>query len=124
VDAPLIVENRIDGFSFYESPRALTERLEEWYVDEEEWRAWDASGRRITLVVEDGLVIARALEDIPGHTRELQDALESWLGSRNKVRVADGATTSDLIAAGVEIEGIVAEAVPLAQRVRQILRRR
>ena len=24
-----------------------------WYVDEEEWRAWDAEGRRLSLVVED-----------------------------------------------------------------------
>jgi hypothetical protein len=117
---PLVVENRIDGFSFYESSAALTGQLEVWYVDEEEWRAWDAGGRRLTLAVEDGFVVPRLLEDEPAHVSELREALNEWLARNGRPSTG---SVADLINEGIALEGLVREPIPFRQWLRALLRR-
>src|SRR4051812_7355843 len=81
---PIIIENRLDGFEFYESPTAVTHQLEEWYVTDEDWRAYDGEGREVVLQVEDGRVIARLSDGAPYHTEDLRAALLSWLQRRGQ----------------------------------------
>jgi hypothetical protein len=120
VHHPLVIENRVDGFSFYESPAAVTAHLEEWYVDEEQWRAWDASGRRLTLVLEDRLVVPRLLETEPAHLSELREALGAWLAKSGRPATGPAA---DLIEAGIALEGLLRDPTPFREWLRARLRR-
>ena len=64
---PLVVDNRLDGPSFFESGDAVTAHLEEWYVTDEDWDAYDSEGRAVELVAEKRGVIARPVEAEPTH---------------------------------------------------------
>ena len=49
---PIVVVNRPDGVTLYESADDLTAQLEAWYVTDEGFDAYDAEGRLVELIVE------------------------------------------------------------------------
>src|SRR5205823_1142554 len=120
---PLIIENRIDGFSFYESPRALTGRLEEWYASDEDWRAYDSEGRRIELKIEDGSVVPHAAEAQPTHADELRQSLVEWLERKGRDRTEiEGIGLEELLRDAIAVGGVVGEPRPVGGGARRVLR--
>ena len=86
---PVVVFNRPDGITLYESADALTGHLEPWYVTDEDFDAYDAEGRRVELRLEKQQVptwfgprhadveqvVPHAVEAEPQHAAELREAL-------------------------------------------------
>jgi hypothetical protein len=87
--APIIVDNRPDGITLYESADALTGQLEPWYVTDEDFDAYDAEGRRVELRLEKRRVptffrwlksdveqvVPHAVDADPDHAPALREAL-------------------------------------------------
>jgi hypothetical protein len=86
---PIVVFNRPDGITIYESADALTGHLEPWYVTDEDFDAYDAEGRRVELRLEKRRVptffrllksdvehvVPYAIDEKPQHAPALREAL-------------------------------------------------
>lgn len=113
---PIVVFNRPDGITLYESADALTDDLEPWYVTDEDFDAYDAEGRRVELLLEKrrvptlfGLrhadvdqVVPRAVEAEPQHSGELRETLLRGFEQAGHSGEREGRSLDDLLAEAKE----------------------
>jgi hypothetical protein len=74
---PIVLADGLD-VTFYSAVEDVWFDVEPWYV-EEDYRLYDATGRRLELVNEDPDYSVRSLEDVPTGADELAGLLRLWL---------------------------------------------
>jgi len=97
---PIFIDNAVDGLSHYPTVDALADRLELWYVTDEQFVAYDSTGRVVDLVVEERspgsfLVTARCREEAVLHADQLRAVLIAYLARSGAAHTTTDQMTLD-----------------------------
>jgi hypothetical protein len=102
---PIVLADGLD-LTFYAAVEDVWFDVEPWQV-EEDYRLYDATGRRLELVDADPDYLVRPLEDAPTGAEELAGLLRMWLPLAGaEVEEPDRRTLPELLAVAVEHAGV------------------